>query len=106
MLESLVPDEGHAAGEFPLGAPSADIVEAAASVPVRCLLGVDPYLSRPVHQAVLAMADRWTVCEVGDGLDAVYVAGSTAFDLVVLDLWLPVVDGYSAAVRIGAGGAG
>lgn len=106
MLESLVSDEGDDAGEFPLGVPSADTVGAAGSVPVRCLLGVDPYLSRPVHQAVLDMADRWMVCEVGDGLDAVYVAGSTVFDLVVLDQWLPVVDGYSAAVRICSGGAG
>jgi DNA-binding NarL/FixJ family response regulator len=107
MSESLTLDWGDAE-ELGLASSPDDTVRAARSscmpVPVRCLLSVDPYLSSPVYHAVLGMAERWNICEVVDGLDAVHLAESTAFDIVVLDLRLPVLDGYSAAARICAEG--
>jgi DNA-binding NarL/FixJ family response regulator len=40
------------------------------------------------------------VCEAADGLDAVRLGESQAFDLLLVDLRLPVLDGYSAAGQI------
>lgn len=92
--------------EFRVDNGPADTAGSARPTAVRCLLSVDPYLSRLAHQAVLDMADRWTICEVVDGLDAVHVAKSSAFDIIVFDLRLPVLDGYSAAARICMDGIG
>lgn len=79
---------------------SVDVVRGECADPVRCLLSVDPRLSRSVQEAVLSVSGEWRVSEVVDGLDAVYLGDSRPFDLLVLDLRLPVLDGYSAAARI------
>ena len=71
---------------------------------VRCLLGVDPHRSHVFREAVLGMPGGWRVSEAIDGLDAVHLGMSRPFDVLVLDLRLPIVDGYSAAAGICAAG--
>lgn len=53
-----------------------------------------------VRDTVLGMPDEWSVSLVADGLDAVHLGTSHPFDILVLDLRFPVIDGYSAAAGI------
>lgn len=70
------------------------------SRPVQCLMGVDPRRSHTIRDTVLGMPDTWTVHEAVHGLDVLRLGMSRPFDILVLDLQLPVIDGYSAAAEI------
>lgn len=64
------------------------------------LLVVDDY---PVNQMVVeAIVARWGIdpALAGDGEQAVHMAHFSAFDLVLMDLVMPVLDGVAATRRI------
>lgn len=65
----------------------------------RVLVVDDSILNRRVAEDVLALAD-YDVDTVADGLEAVEAMQRSDFDLVLMDLDLPNMDGYEAARTI------
>lgn len=98
----VVDENGSADASGHVWAP--DGAGTARTTAVSCLLGVDPHRSHVVRETVLGMPGGWRVSEAIDGLDAVHLGMSRPFDVLVLDLRLPIVDGYSAAAGICAAG--
>jgi CheY-like chemotaxis protein len=40
------------------------------------------------------------VTEAGDGMQAVYLCRNTAFDIIIMDIMMPELDGFSACREI------
>jgi PAS domain S-box-containing protein len=69
--------------------------------PLRILLAEDSLVNQKVAVALL---EKWghTVTVVGDGREAITTAGSHEFDLVLMDVQMPHVDGLQATATIRA----
>lgn len=67
----------------------------------RVLLAEDAADAREVIAAVLTDAGA-TVTEVGDGQQAVaaFQAAKQPFDLILLDIWMPIMDGLAAVTQL------
>lgn len=83
-------------------APAAPVtLEPLADRPPRVLLVDDHPMNRELGQALLTLAG----CEVAtanDGVDAVDAASASDFDLILMDVHMPVMDGLAAARAIRA----
>jgi DNA-binding NarL/FixJ family response regulator len=66
------------------------------------ILVVDDYepFRRYLFSALGKRADLQVICEVSDGLEAVHKAEELHPDLIILDIWLPKLNGIEAARRI------
>lgn len=68
---------------------------------IRLLLADDEHLIRSALAQLLSLEDDLdVVAEAGSGDEAVAVARSVAFDVAVLDLQMPGLDGISVAVEL------
>jgi signal transduction histidine kinase/CheY-like chemotaxis protein len=74
-----------------------------ATEPLHFLLVEDDYDIASLTTALLEERGV-TVTQVPNGAEAVRLLGTTKFDLVLLDLHMPVMDGYSAVAAIRGGG--
>jgi DNA-binding NarL/FixJ family response regulator len=71
------------------------------SDPIRVLLADDHHVVRHGLRLLIdAQPDLTVVAEAGDGLEAVNLATSTAFDLAILDVSMPNMTGIQAAAEI------
>lgn len=73
-------------------------------IPLRVLVTDDNPLNRALMQAMLGEFDC-AISLAENGEEAVSLAAANAFDLIVMDLRMPVVDGDGATRRIRAEGA-
>jgi len=71
-------------------------------MPARILIADDSSSARRVLKTFLEGSSvQWKVCaEAADGLEAVQKAMDLKPDLIILDLQMPVMDGFSASARI------
>jgi CheY-like chemotaxis protein len=91
---------GHHSGSEPSATPSANQPPAAAHG-LRILLAED----NPVNQklaALLLKREGHDVTVVGDGNAAVRAVGQGSFDVVLMDLQMPEMDGFEATAAIRA----
>ena len=65
----------------------------------RILLVEDDDVNRTIARAYLEQIDQ-VVVEAGDGVEAVKLATAGPFDLILMDVQMPLVDGYQATARI------
>jgi CheY-like chemotaxis protein len=83
------------------GARSPSIIAAPSTSlpPLRVLLAEDGRINRKYFQAVLQNAGL-TVTAAENGWLAVQLATQQPFDLILMDMQMPVMDGYTAATRL------
>ena len=62
----------------------------------------EPDLAATLHKALTE--EGFAVDVAGDGEDALWQAGSINYDVIVLDLMLPIVDGLTVLARLRAAG--
>jgi len=87
-------------------APPADVQDHVVSLEGRRLLVVDDNrVNQTVARAVLEAAGA-SVAVAGDGRDGLDLLAAEAFDAVLMDIRMPVMDGIEALGRIRAGEAG
>jgi CheY-like chemotaxis protein len=68
--------------------------------PRRVILVVDDIPSNPMVVVDLLEPLAFDVVEAADGQQAVYLAQELRPDLILLDRWMPVLDGFEAARRV------
>ncbi len=85
----------HCAGAAPLSAPEGLRRVRGA----RILLVEDNKINQEVAEEMLGNEGFW-VTVAGDGLEAVECLRRSSFDVVLMDLQMPLMDGYSAARKI------
>ena len=103
---SLVERVRAALGDEPARAAPNPIVQAPAQQPLlglRVLLAEDNPINALLARTLLTRAGC-VVTTVQDGEEAVAIAGAGVFDLILLDIRMPRLDGFEAAIRIRAGG--
>lgn len=83
-------------------ASSPTVQASAAPLPPRRLLIVDdvPQVRRELHTLLGLACEIAIVGEAANGLEAIIQVTATHPDVVLLDLEMPVMDGYTAARRI------
>ena len=69
-------------------------------MPVRILIADDHALVRVALRHVLENAGPWEIIEAVNGEEALEMARASHPDLVVLDLAMPVMDGFTAITQI------
>ncbi len=103
---SLVERVRAALGDEPVPAAPKPIVQTPAQQPLlglRVLLAEDNPITALLARTLLTRAGC-AVTTVQDGEEAVAAASAGGFDLILLDIRMPRLDGFEAAVRIRAGG--
>jgi DNA-binding NarL/FixJ family response regulator len=71
--------------------------------PIRCLVvDDDPGIREFIHAAVDAEPGMVVVAQAANGIEALKVARSRPVDVLLTDIWMPGLDGVSAARRIRA----
>ncbi len=91
-----------AAGSGPVAGGTAPASAAPASAPgraLRILLAEDNLLNVKVLQGLLAKTPH-RLDVVGDGAQAVAASAAATYDLILMDLQMPVMDGYQATLEI------
>jgi two-component system cell cycle response regulator DivK len=83
----------------PQGLPDRDPREGRTN---RLVLVVDDFEDNRSMYAVYLTYSGYDVVEAGDGKEAVEVAGRTMPDVIVMDLTLPIMDGWEATRRLKA----
>jgi CheY-like chemotaxis protein len=103
---SLVERVRAALGDEPARAEPKPIAQTPAQQPLlglRVLLAEDNPINALLARTLLMRAGC-IVTTAQDGEEAVTVAAAAAFDLILLDIRMPRLDGFEAAIRIRAGG--
>lgn len=78
-------------------------IQSVPSIGLRILIVEDNEINRAVVRGMLH-ADGHTTMEAYDGAAAVEITANTAFDLILMDISMPVMDGRTAARAIRSGG--
>ncbi|HUL10171.1 MAG TPA: PAS-domain containing protein [Candidatus Acidoferrum sp.] len=94
---SFTAEFGRSAQRAPLGETATAVAEA--DTPLHILLVDDLDLNREVATALLTQAGH-TVDTAQDGAAAVAAVAAKTYDLVLMDVQMPVMDGYEATTRI------
>ena len=81
--------------------PSRDAVPAAAGRPLRILLAEDNAVNQKVAARLLEKQGH-SVEVASDGMEALAAFTRDAFDLILMDVQMPVMDGYDATLAIRA----
>ena len=81
-------------------APRASVPLRATSTTARILLADDHETVRRGVRAILAIRKEYELVDVANGADAVIEARANPPDLVILDLTMPALDGFTAAQEI------
>jgi CheY-like chemotaxis protein len=68
---------------------------------LRVLVVDDAASNRDLVTALLSRPDL-QLCEAANGVEAIEAAGRRAFDVILMDLQMPVMDGFAAARQIRA----
>ena len=69
-------------------------------MPLRILIADDNAVFRTALRTVLQSVDHWEIIEAADGQEAISKAVESLPDLIVVDLAMPVKDGFAAAREI------
>lgn len=77
----------------------ADIVQ---KYPLKIMIVDDNAVNVTVGQRILEMYGYTDTASATDGQQAIEAADKTKFDLILMDLQMPVLDGFTAAKRIAA----
>jgi signal transduction histidine kinase/ActR/RegA family two-component response regulator len=68
-------------------------------IPLRILLVEDEYINRTLAATVLER-EGWQVTEAENGIQAMKMLQSTVFDLILMDIQMPELDGYETTSAI------
>ncbi|SFC09711.1 hybrid sensor histidine kinase/response regulator [Tropicimonas isoalkanivorans] len=82
---------------------NAEQVQSPREQPLSILIVEDNEINRSVLHGMLTL-DGHTVAEAADGNEGVAIAGTRAFDAILMDVSMPVMDGIAATRAIRAGG--
>ena len=75
------------------------VAEVASTRPLRVLLAEDNAVNRTVATHMLAKRGH-TVVAAGNGLEAIAAVGRERFDVILMDVQMPEMDGYEATAAI------
>lgn len=102
MIRRSMPDSGVASGASAPAAPapaSAPLAPSHGDRPLRILAAEDNAVNRSVLEGFLA-AKGWAVDFAHNGKEAVEAANNRAYDLILMDMRMPVMDGLAATRAI------
>ena len=85
--------------QAPIGEAPASAATTEVSTPLRILVAEDNHINQTIIRALLGK-DGHTVDTVGNGLEAVEALAGASYDLVLMDVQMPEMDGVTATRRI------
>jgi CheY-like chemotaxis protein len=83
----------------PKNIPGLNKIQPKEPVPLQILLAEDEYINRTLAQTLLERAG-WEVTAVENGLEVIDMLDTKSFDLILMDIQMPELDGFETTARI------